>query len=369
MNILHTESSKGWGGQEIRILREAEGLRERGHEVTLAVVAGGGLVTKARQKGFLVYEVSMEKKSALTTLIQLQKIIRDRSIDIVNTHSSWDSWIGGLAARLTRRKLVRTRHLSTHIKGGVNSRILYNGLADFVVTTSSCIIPAIHKQSKMPLDRIRCIATGVDPQVIKAEASEVTRLRNMFVKEGEILVGTVCFVRSWKGIQDLMKAAKIVKEQNPQIKWVIVGGGYYKEYIGALDTLGIKDVVTFTGHLDFPYAAIAALDVFLLLSTAHEGISQASLQAGYLKKPLITTTIGGLPEVCIDGETGIGVPPFSPEKVAEAVLRLAADKKLRKEMGEKAYELVLKKFTLKHTLDQMEEVYHTVCPQLVGSEV
>jgi len=369
MNILHTESSKGWGGQEIRILREAEGLRDRGHDVTLAVVAGGGLVAKARQKGFLVYEVPMCKSATLKTLVQLQRIIKDKSIDIINTHSSWDSWIGGIAARLTGRKIVSTRHLSTHIKGGVNSRLLYNGLADFVVTTSSCIIPSIHAQSKLPQDKIRCIATGVDPSLIKAESSEIERFRKMFVKDDEILVGTVCFVRSWKGIQDLMKAAKIVKEHNPKIKWVVVGGGYYKEYMGGLDTLGIKDTLTFTGHLDSPYAAIAALDIFLLLSTAHEGISQASLQAAFLKKPLITTDVGGLPEVCLQDLTGIVVPSFSPEKVAEAVVKLANDGALREEMGQKGKELVESRFTLKHTLDQMEEVYLTLLPEKIGAAI
>jgi glycosyltransferase involved in cell wall biosynthesis len=103
--------------------------------------------------------------------------------------------------------------------------------------------------------------------------------------------------------------------------------------------------------------AISALDVFLLLSTAHEGISQASLQAAFLEKPLVTTHIGGLPEVCLHNETGIVVPPFSPEKVAEAVLTLAADAGLRKTMGQNARQLVENKFTFDHTLDGMESVY------------
>jgi glycosyltransferase involved in cell wall biosynthesis len=115
--------------------------------------------------------------------------------------------------------------------------------------------------------------------------------------------------------------------------------------------------LVFTGHLDDPYTALAALDIFTLLSTAHEGISQASLQAAYLKKPLITTTIGGLPEVCLDGITGILVPPSSPEKVAEAVLRLASDSHLRATYGNAASRLVEEKFTLNHTLDHMEQVF------------
>ena len=219
----------------------------------------------------------------------------------------------------------------------MNSHLLYKGLADYVVTTSSCIIPVIQAQSRLPSSRIRCVSTGVDPAVIKADPEEVKRFRSHFIKnEDEILVGTACFVRSWKGVQDLMQAAKIVKEQDKRIKWVVIGGGHVKDYMSSVDTLGIKDVLSFTGHLESPYAAIGALDIFALLSTAHEGVSQASLQAAYLQRPLITTSIGGLPEVCIQGETGLIVPPFSPEKVAEAVLQLANDPALRKTMGENA---------------------------------
>jgi glycosyltransferase involved in cell wall biosynthesis len=265
-----------------------------------------------------------------------------------------------MAARLTGKKVVRTRHLSTHIKGGLNGRLLYKGLADFVVTTSSCIIPSLSFKSGSPLTRLRCIATGVAPQELQVEQKDVDLFRQMLTRPGEILIGTACFVRSWKGILDLLKAAQIVKKTHPFIKWVVVGGGYYKEYLSALDEMDVRDVVTFTGHLESPYAAIKAFDVFTLLSTAHEGISQASLQAAFLGRPLITTDVGGLPEVCIDGKTGFVVQPRSPAMVAEAVIRLATDPLLRDEMGRAAKALVEQNYTMTHTLDQMEKVYSTV---------
>ena len=102
------------------------------------------------------------------------------------------------------------------------------------------------------------------------------------------------------------------------------------------------------------------MDIFALLSTAHEGVSQASLQAAYLERPLVTTTVGGLPEVCIDGVTGFVVPPFSPEAVAQAVVKLADNQALRTQYGARGKELVEKKFMLHHTLDQMENVYQMV---------
>lgn len=363
MNILHTESSTGWGGQEIRILKEAEGLRARGHNIYMAVASGGALIAKARQKGFRVYELPMKKKKALQTLMQLQRIIRDHEIDIVNTHSSWDAWIGGMAARLTGRKLLRTRHLSTHIKGGLNGRLLYRGLADFVVTTSSCVMPSLTESSGVTTEKMRCVATGVDPLQIRVEQKDVECFKQMLVQPGDVLVGTACFVRSWKGIIDLLEAAKIVKKTHPNIKWVVVGGGYYKEYLSKLDSFDVRDVVTFTGHLESPYAAIAAFDIFTLLSTAHEGISQASLQAAYLERPLITTDIGGLPEVCVHGKTGYVVPARSPKDVAGAVIKLATDPMLRLQMGKEAKSLVEQKYLLEHTLQSMEEVYLSLLSQ------
>ncbi len=357
MHILHTESSSGWGGQEIRILREAEGMRQRGHTFIFAVQSGGKLIAKARAAGFIVYEIPFNKRAALKTLLILLRVIKKHSVDLINTHSSMDAWLGGIAARLAGKKVIRTRHLSTPSRPGLNSRLLYNTLADFVVTTSSSIIPSIQSQSGLSPSLIRCIPTGVDPQafLINPEEVEVFRL-SLGVKQGEILVGTACFVRSWKGILDLLQAALLLKEDK-RIKWVVVGGGYVEEYRPKIAELGLSGIITFVGHLENPFAAIRAMDVFTLLSTAHEGISQASLQAAFLERPLITTTVGGLPEVCLDGKTGIVVPPFSPERIAQAVLRMAEAPLLRHCWGKNAKDLVLKKFTFENTLSSMQDVY------------
>lgn len=360
MNILHLEASSGWGGQEIRILRESIGMRERGHHVTIAVMKGGKLKARARAEGFVVYEVNFRRPHWFFCLFQLLMIIGKRKIDLVNTHSSLDSWIGGIAARLARKKLVRTRHLSTPIKKGFNSWFLYGTLADFVVTTCASILPMISKQSGKRLEKCSSIATGVNPEAIQVRPGESKEFRRKIgVKESDFLVGTACMMRSWKGIDDLLMAAHLLRDE-PNLKWVIIGGGHAQRHQDMAKKLKLDDLVAFTGHLDQPFPAIQALDLFSLLSTAHEGVSQAILQAAYLERPLLATPIGGLCEVCIDGKTGLSVPPLSPEKIAEGVLKLKKDPNLRLEFGREAKKLILEKFTLKHTLDEMERVYSSV---------
>jgi glycosyltransferase involved in cell wall biosynthesis len=357
MRILHTESSRGWGGQEIRILREAEGMRKRGHDVILAVNIGGGLVPRAKEAGFLVYELPFKKKSALKTIYALVQFCKVHQIDLINTHSSLDAWLGGIAARIAKKKVIRTRHLSTPIRKGLNSRILYRGFADFVVTTSTPILATIGKQAGLPSFRLQCIPTGIDPHALKVDLLKAAEFRaSLGVGPSDILVGTACFVRSWKGIHDLLHAAVLLKKRK-EIKWVVVGGGHVDDYRSKIPELGLEKIVTFTGHLEAPYSAIRAMDIFVLLSTAHEGVSQATLQAAYLERPLVTTTIGGLPEVCLDGKTGLIIPPLSPESVAKAVAKLVDNPHLRIQLGSQGKQLVEEKFTLQRTLDEMEKVY------------
>jgi glycosyltransferase involved in cell wall biosynthesis len=359
MRIIHLEASTGWGGQEIRILQEANAMRERGHTLLFAVMTGGSLATRAREAGFTVYECNFHYKGWGKTLCQLLWIFRKHKIDIVNTHSSLDAWIGGIAARIARKKIVRTRHLSTPVRSGWNSRTLYRTLADFVVTTCEAIIAPLSQQSKRPLHYFRSIATGVDPEKIKVDRANVEAFRQKIGAQDSFLVGTACFMRSWKGIKEFLQAAALLRKRH-DIKWVLIGGGYVDDYRKMADEMGLADNVFFTGHLENPFDAMAALDVFTLLSTANEGVSQAILQAAFLKKPLIATPTGGLCEVCIDDKTGIIVPPFSPQQVADGVLRLQGDLALRDKMGQAAHALVSEKFTFQQTVDGMEQIYNAV---------
>lgn len=361
LNILHTESSNGWGGQEIRILKEAEGMRTRGHNIIFCIVKGGQLVKKARAKNFLVYEIPFFTKwNAFWLIFALTFIILKHKIDIINTHSSTDSWVGGIAARFCKKKVIRTRHLSTPVKDGLNSRILYNYLTDFMITTSSCIIPQICKQSGLSLNKCRCIATGVDPSTMEINPKRIEELKSTYgITNEDFVIGTVCVLRCWKGISDILQSANLLRDVK-NLKWLIVGGGDVEKYKQMAEKLNLSGIVFFTNHLDDPQNAIHIMNIFMLLSTASEGISQAVLQAGFLKKPLITTNVGGLPEVCLDNENGFVVPPQSPDAVVEKIKILMGNQSLRSSMGLKSNQLINDHFLIKNTLDATQECYNSL---------
>lgn len=327
----------------MRILREAEGMRKRGHTVAFGIMTGGILAQKAREKGFEVRELNFHRAGWLWSLFQLLKMMR--GVDLVITHSSLDAWIGGIAARIAAKKIIRMRHLSTAVKPGWNSRMVYGRLADFVVTTCNAIIEPIAEQSGKDRKLFRSVPTGIEPFTTASEKKE------------KFSVGTACFMRSWKGIEVFLKAADLLRDKN--IHWIIIGGGHDAKYRQLAKEVGLE--IEFTGHLENPFPKIASLDVFALLSTANEGVSQALLQAAYLGKPLIATPTGGSPEVCLDGKTGIVVPVFDEKAVAKAVLQLLEDQELRDKMGQAAHLHVSNHFTFEKTLDEMEQVMEIVC--------
>jgi glycosyltransferase involved in cell wall biosynthesis len=360
MKIIHLEASPGWGGQEIRILRESKGMRDRGHEVSFVLMTGAILATRAREEGFKVYELNFRRIAWPIALVKLLSIFRKQSVDIVNTHSSLDAWIGGISARIARKKLVRTRHVSTPVKAGWNSRFVYGQLADFVVTTCEKTATVLSDQSGKPKNLFQSIPTGLDPKKVVANSNQSEKFReDLGVSSSDLLVGTACYMRSWKGVADLIHAADILRDQK-DIKWVIIGGGHEDMYRKLAKDLKLEGIVHFTGHLDNPYHAIGALDIFTLLSTSGEGVSQAAMQAAFLKKPLITTPTGGLSEICLNGETGRIVAPFSPQEVAQSVLAMKENKALSQTYGAHANKLVVDRFTFDKTLDEMEKVFERV---------
>ncbi len=360
MRILHTEASGGFGGQEIRILREAEGMRLRGHEVIFAVKKDGGLVTAARAAQFVVYELDFTRGKALSDAWALRRIIGQHQIELINTHSSWDAWVGGIVGRMTRKRVLRTRHLSTPIRKGINSRLLYRGLADQVVTTCEETADMVRTQAGLCERRCLSIPTGVSEKlVVKQEDVDAIRMK-YGLNQNHIVVGTVCVLRSWKGVQHLLEAASLLRDDT-RLRWLIVGSGPSHDWLKSeCFKHGLEDNVIFTGHLSDPLPAMAAMDIFALLSIANEGVSQAVLQAAYLSRPLITTSVGGLGEVCLHEKTGLLCPVGDSKAVSDAIQNLSNRPDLRIQFGHEAQRLVMEKFTLTHTLDAMEKVYQNL---------
>lgn len=360
LTILHTESSNGWGGQEIRILTEAEGMQRRGHRVLVAATPGSRLLEEAGGKGLPTVRVAMDGWRMWAAIARLRAVIRNERVDIVNTHSSRDSWLASVATRLAGRKpiLIRTRHLSTPIERSIVTRFLYNTLPDAVITTGESIRATMIERHGFDARKIVSIPTGVDTAMFSRSSAKGTVRDAYGVPRNVPLVGIVAVLRSWKGHEDFLDAARLVLKEVPDARFVIVGDGprapNIRDYI---ERLGLAASVTMTGHRPDVASVLADLDVFVLSSFGHEGVPQAVLQAMAMEVPVVATNVGSVSEVVRDGETGLLAPPLDPEALAACIVGALQRDDLRRELVSSARRLIEERYRLDAMLDRLDALY------------
>ncbi len=160
----------------------------------------------------------------------------------------------------------------------------------------------------------------------------------------------------------LLKALKAAQEKYPAISLTLAGEGRMTRQLKKMAAdLGIADKVEFTGFIDNDKIpeTLAAHDV-LVMPSLQEGFGVASLEASAAGLPTIATNVGGIPEIVIDGKTGLLVPPGDFSALAEAIMRLTEDAGLRHDMGRNARAFVEERYDWNKNVDQMIDLYESL---------
>lgn len=355
MNILHTESSKGWGGQENRTLNEMLALRGRGHRLAVICQPGAKLGVRAREAGFQTFEIPMRNILKLSDLLALRRCIRQFGADVVNTHSGRDTQMAGLAARsLGRRRpyIVRTRHLALPI----TSRFTYNSLVDQVVTVSRFVADFLAR-SGVRRERLAPVPTGIDfSRYVPAPAGGTLRAELGLAADAP-LVGTVAILRMKKGHAELLEAVPRVRARFPDAHFVFAGDGPMQERLAArIAELGLGHCVHMLGLRRDVVNVLQSLDLFVL-PTHQEALGTAFIEAAAMGLAAVGTRVDGVPEVVLEGETGLLVPARDSAALAEAIVRLLGDPERRRAMGEAASRYVRERYSVDAMATGMLAVY------------
>ena len=358
LRILHTESSLGWGGQEIRVLTEARGVARRGHSVWLVAPPDARISSEAARFGVAVTALPIGRKN-LRGLFALRHFLARERFDVINTHSSTDSWLAALACagRDGAPSIVRTRHISASAGGNAATRWLYGTATARIVTTGESLRRQVMADTRVDAARVVSIPTGIDLSVFRPGDRGAAR-RALQLPADRPIVGIVATLRDWKGHHDLLAAAKKVAAA-PLL--VIVGDGPQRASLESLvSQLGIGDRVRFAGEQDDVAPWLHAFDMFCLPSYANEGVPQALMQAMACGLAVVTTPVGAIPEIVSDGVTGVFTPPRDPETLAARLDALLRDPAGRAQLGERAAAVARERFAEARMIDRMLEVFTAV---------
>ncbi len=354
LHILHTEASLGWGGQEIRILTEAEGMIARGHHVTLIAPPDANIRREGEARGIPTLALPIGKKR-VAGLLALRRWLRHNPCDVINSHSSTDTWLAALACRTLAKAppLVRTRHISAPVPDNASSRWLYNSATRFIATTGEKLREQLMREVHVHANRVESVPTGIDLARFCPGDRAASRVA-LDLPVDVFIVGIVATLRSWKGHRYLIEAVQDLKD----VHLVIAGDGPQRAALEAqVESLGLKDRVRFAGNQKDVPPWLQAFDIFVLPSYANEGVPQALMQAMACGLPVISTPVGSIDEIVEDGNTGLMVMPQDVVTLRTAIARLKDDAALRNRLGNAALARARERFSADQMVARMERIF------------
>lgn len=213
----------------------------------------------------------------------------------------------------------------------------------------------------LPADRFECIYNSVDLARVDRSAERAARFRRSYaIPESRKLITQVSWLIPGKGISDLLKATALLVEKQKDVQLVLVGDGAHRdEYQQLAAQLGLNGYVTWAGLIQDPFAAgvYDAADIVCQVSRWQEAFGWVLAEAMAFKKPVIGTTVGGIPEIIQDGKSGYLIDPGEPEHLAERLTQLLSNDELRKQMGEAGCDTVKTKFDLQKNVARLIGLY------------
>jgi glycosyltransferase involved in cell wall biosynthesis len=359
ISIVHLVLRMGLGGMEVSTAKLAADQKQRGCDVTVVCLFGAGCIgEKLQSEGIEVIDLNLQRGLGMMNLIlPLWRICTKRRADVLHVHTVGVEIPVAIAVFLCSvRKRILTIRAFVHYSGW---RYWWAKLGAKVASVCFdkivCISNALKEHEIRYLGRkaneIVVIWNGVDITKFSPRPLEgLLRARALgldSVGPDTFVVGMGAQLKRFKDIPTLMRAAVHVKEQSgDKVLFIVAGTGRLEAELKALvKRLEIDDCFKFVGRIDNMPGFLNAIDV-LALTSPFEGLGGIVLEAMATGKPVVTTDSGGIRDSVIDGQTGFIVPVGDDKSLAEAILKLADDRKLVERMGQAGLERVRRDFTL-----------------------
>jgi len=356
LRVLHVDTERGWRGGERQTLWLARELARRGHESIVAARRGEPLSDRAAGVGLTVVDCSPFSEIDVRAAWSLRRTLRDRLIDIVHAHTAHAVSVAALATLGTTTPFVVSRRVDFPLRANAGTRWKY-GRASVIIAISNAVAHVL-KSSGIAPDRIVVVPDGVDVNRIVAPAARET-LRSLGIPADAPLVVQVAQLVGHKDPLNFVRAMARVRDIVPNATGLLVGDGPLRaEVEREIATLALDSVVHLAGYRTDADALLASADV-ACLSSREEGMGSVLLDALAFGIPIAATRAGGIPEVVVDGESGLLADVGNPVALGDAIARILLDRELRDRLRSNAKPRA-DEFSVERMTDRTIAVYESV---------
>ncbi|MCX7717534.1 MAG: glycosyltransferase family 4 protein [Candidatus Sumerlaeaceae bacterium] len=366
MKIIHTNFLRGWGGQSNRILMESLGAAAAGHEVLLSVPGDSELARRARAAGLRIDDsVSYRgglRAATLGDVMRLRRLLETFRPDILHLHGGRDSWLAVAAlstiTRADRPRVIRCKHNVFPVAQHPLNVWQYSRFFERIVCLSTAIVEQCASIRGVRRENLRLIPSASEAERFARNIQARRRVRAEFaLKDDHIVVILVGRLRPEKGHEVLLRAAPTILAANPQVRFLLAGGGSMRSDLERLAaTLCISEHCLFAGFREDVPDLLSAADIAVQPSLS-EGLGTSVLEACAAGLPVVASRTGGIPDVILDSETGILVEPGSHDALASALIKCASDPVLRERLGSAGRKRVSEEFSPERLVERTLELY------------
>ena len=348
-----------YGGGEVWLITAMKEFIRRGHNVTLICRPDAKILHYAEQNNIDAMTLKMRGDVDPFTILKLIGILRKKKIDIILTNVEKELRISGLASIFAGVKAVISRKgVDLPIKNRLQYRFTHNKLASVIVANSQATKKTLLKNAPwLNQDKISVIYNGIDPELFSIENTRDLR-DELGIPQQIPLIGFVGRLNVQKGIVYILEAFEKVFENIPAAQLLMAGTGDLRNEIETIaKEKGFSRNIHLIGFRDDIPNVMRTIDL-LILPSVWEGFGIVLIEAMAAEKPCVITNISSMPEIVIDGQTGIVVPSKDANKLADAIINLIHNPSLAKKMGGEGKKLVQNKFTLQKMISRYEQLFY-----------
>jgi glycosyltransferase involved in cell wall biosynthesis len=364
IRVLHVDTERGWRGGERQTLWLAAEMARRGHESVVAARLGEPLAARASAAGLSVVDCRPVSELDPRAAWRLRREILSRRIDVVHAHTAHAVAIGAMATLATGVPLVVARRVDFPLRGNAGTRWKY-GRAARIVAVSNAVANVL-VAGGVARSRIDVVPDGVDLRRTVEPATAAT-LAACGVAPNRPLVVQVAQLVGHKDPVNFVRAMAYANRGSTKLQALLVGDGPLRpEVTDEIRRLSLVDVIHLTGFRDDADSLLAAASV-ACLSSREEGMGSVLLDAMAFGRPIAATSAGGIPEVVVDGESGLLAERENPEALGAAIARLANDRALSDRLAEGGRRRV-REFSVERMTDRTIAIYERVTAESDASK-
>jgi len=373
IRVLHVHTLPVISGSGINTFLSMRGMDKATYDVELACAPEGRLIDLVESHGMRVWPIrnlvqSLNPVKDLAALLDLTVFLLKHRYHIVHTHNSKAGFIGRLAGKLASIPVViHTVHgFAFHDQEPLWKRKLLLNLerlasrwCDRMIFISQPLIDWGLREGVVDAKKVVKIYSGIELDRFRpASKKEEAFLKKKWgIKPQEPVVGIVSKLWNGKGHSVLIHAFEKVIRDAGNARLMIVGEGYLQKDLERLvSKKGLEGKVLFTGFQMNVRDIMACFDVAILPSF-FEGMGRVLLEAMAMKKPVVGSRVGGIPELIEDGVNGFLVDPGNIDQLAAAILRILKDRGLAKKMGAAGRKKIQDKFSADYMVASIDRVY------------